>query len=306
MEWGNKYKNMDWRNLKQAYLQMFGDNALVEDAESNESVLMEGGSLPGVGAIHIDEIKPTLEKLEKELGIELQDFVLGSVGKRQFSGDIDVAINFKPEQLPDFIKKLEKSPSISDMAKSSVIMTKVPIVNFDKSKSDGRPRTGFVQLDFMPGDPGWLKTYYHSPREDESKYKGVFRNIMLATIAAVKDRNDSDKKLEDGRPLESERYMFSPRDGLVRIRRTPVPNKAGTGYTKKDKNEIIAGPWKNTQDIIEKLGLSSVDDLNSFESLLNAVKKNFTKTDIQYIIQGFIDNNTVKDIGIPDELKDTK
>ena len=74
----------------------------------------------------------------------------------------------------------------------------------------------------------------------------------------------------------------------------------------KDKNEIIAGPWKNTQDIIEKLGLSSVDDLNSFESLLNAVKKNFTKTDIQYIIQGFIDNNTVKDIGIPDELKDTK
>ena len=337
MEWGNQYKNVDWRNLKQAYEDMFGDAGLVEKLvkmdpkgpsnlkvpkkqtkyskrksalgqkdDINETVIMEGGSLPGVGAIHIDEIKPTLEKLEKELGIELQDFVLGSVGKRQFSGDIDVAINFKPEQLPDFIKKLEKSPSISDMAKSSVIMTKVPIVNFDKSKSDGRPRTGFVQLDFMPGDPGWLKTYYHSPREDESKYKGVFRNIMLATIAAVKDRNDSDKKLEDGRPLESERYMFSPRDGLVRIRRTPVPNKAGTGYTKKDKNEIIAGPWKNTQDIVEKLGLSSVDDLNSFESLLDAVKKNFTKTDIQYIIQGFIDNNTVKDIGIPDELKDTK
>ena len=29
-------------------------------------------------------------------------------------------------------------------------MTKVGIENFDKSKEDGRPRTGFVQVDFMP------------------------------------------------------------------------------------------------------------------------------------------------------------
>ena len=30
MEWGNKYKNMDWRNLKRAYEIMFGDDVLVE------------------------------------------------------------------------------------------------------------------------------------------------------------------------------------------------------------------------------------------------------------------------------------
>ena len=38
-------------------------------------------------------------------------------------------------------------------------MTKVKIVNFDKSKvpDDGRPRTGYVQLDFMPGDPRLVK-----------------------------------------------------------------------------------------------------------------------------------------------------
>ena len=33
MEWGNQYKNMDWRNLKQAYEVMFGDDVLVEDKE---------------------------------------------------------------------------------------------------------------------------------------------------------------------------------------------------------------------------------------------------------------------------------
>ena len=33
MTWGNRYKNMDWRNLKQAYEVMFGDDVLVESKE---------------------------------------------------------------------------------------------------------------------------------------------------------------------------------------------------------------------------------------------------------------------------------
>ena len=33
MEWANKYKNMDWRNLRRAYVEMFGDEALVESKE---------------------------------------------------------------------------------------------------------------------------------------------------------------------------------------------------------------------------------------------------------------------------------
>ena len=45
--------------------------------------------------------------------------------------------------------------------------------------------------------------------EDESKYKGVFPNIMIASIASHFDRNDSDKTIDDGRPIESDRYMWS-------------------------------------------------------------------------------------------------
>ena len=33
MEWGHQYKNIDWRNLKQAYEVMFGDDVLVENKE---------------------------------------------------------------------------------------------------------------------------------------------------------------------------------------------------------------------------------------------------------------------------------
>ena len=269
----------------------------------SKQTVSEGGAMPGVGAIHISEIEPTLSKLEKSLGIKLKDFTLGSVGKRKFSGDIDVAINLKPEDLPAFAEKLSKDPNVLDVQKSSVFMTKVKIENFDKEKSDGRPRTGFVQIDFMPGDPGWMKTYYHSPTEEESKYKGVFRNLLLASIAGQLDRKSSDETTEDGRPLQQDRWMFSPRDGLVRVRRTPVQNKAGTGYTKKNNNKIISKPNRDGESITKALKLNSVADLNSYESLKAAIEKNYPAELVKRILKDFVSNPTVQDIGIPGDLK---
>lgn len=276
---------------------------IFEVIENKRTVISESGSLPDVGAIHIDEIKPTLVKLEKDLGLNLQDFALGSVGKREYSGDIDIAINLKPEQIPEFIEKLEASPHFDHVTKTSVIMTRVKIENFDKSKDGRQPRTGFVQVDFMPGDPGWMKTYYHAPHETESKYKGVMRNLILATVAAIYNRNDSSEKVEDGRPLESERYLFSPRDGLVRVIRRPVPKKNGQGYTKKHTDEIIEGPWRTAEEIADILNLGSVQALNSFESMLDAIKKNHTPEVYNEVVKGLRDNRQVQDIGIPDEIK---
>lgn len=270
---------------------------------SSTKMLAEGGAMPGVGAIHISEIVPTLEKLEKSLGINLKDFVLGSVGKREFSGDIDVAINLKPNELDEFSKKLEQDPNIEGVTKSSVFMTKVKIENFDPQKSDGRARTGFVQVDFMPGDPGWMKTYYHSPKDTESKYKGVFRNLMIASIAGLLDRKSSSETTEDGRPLKQERWMFSPRDGLVRVMRTPVPNKAGTAYTKKNNNKIIGEPNRDADSIAAALKLNSAQDLNSYESLKSAIERNYPAELVQRILKDFVNNPTVQDIGIPEDLK---
>ena len=266
--------------------------------------LSEGGAMPGVGAIHIDEIEPTLKLLQSKLGIDLENNVLGSVGKRQFSGDIDVALNMPADDIPAFVEKLKAMPEVLDLAKSSVIMTKIKIEDFDKSKSDGRPRTGYVQVDFMPGDPGWLKTYYHSPSETESKYKGVYRNIMIASIAAVYQRKDSDEKIDDGRSVTSERWMWSPTDGLIRIRRTPVPKKSGDGYTKKNSNEKIIDPIKDPKGIAKALGLDGPKDLNSFETLWNAVKKNYPADVVEKIRKGFEENGVIKDAGIPPELNE--
>ena len=266
--------------------------------------LTEGGSMPGVGAIHIDEINPTLIPLEKELGIDLRNNALGSVGKREFSGDIDVALKISTDEIPTFIKKLENSPQILGVAKSSVIMTKVKISNFDKSKEDGRPRTGYVQVDFMPGDPEWLKTYYHSPHEKDSKYKGVYRNLLIASIAGQYKIVNSTETIEDGRPEESERFMFSPRDGLVRVRRTPVPKKTGEGFTKGNNNKIIDGPWKSANDIAINLGLDSGEDLYSYETLVNVIKKNMSEREQSEIFTAFVTNPTIQSMGIPPDIKE--
>tara|TARA_Y100001949_G_scaffold158931_1_gene149450 strand:- start:42 stop:908 length:867 start_codon:yes stop_codon:yes gene_type:complete len=276
---------------------------LTQYKRASEKALVEGGAMPGVGAIHTDEIRPTLAPLEKELGIDLMNNTLGSVGKREFSGDIDVALQIDTDKIPEFVERLKKSSQILDIAKSSVIMTKVKIANFDKSKEDGRPRTGYVQVDFMPGDPDWLKTYYHSPNEKDSQYKGVYRNIMIASIAGNINIEDSEEKIDDGRPLQSKRFMWSPRDGLVRVLRRPVPKKSGQGYTKKNNNKIIAGPWKTADEIAKNLGLDNGDDLDSYETLVKVIKKNLSNEDQKAIFTAFADNYTIKGLGIPPELQ---
>ena len=267
-------------------------------------ILSEGGAMDGVGAIHIDEIEPTLDSLEKILGIDLKNNVLGSVGKKEFSGDIDIALEIAPEDIPAFVDKLKNIPEVLDLAKSSVIMTKVKIADYDPNKKvEGKPRTGFVQVDFMPGDPGWLKTFYHAPHEKDSKYKGVFRNILMSSIAAHLDRKDSDQKISDGRPMQSERYMWSPTDGLIKVLRTPEPNKKGDGYTKKNNNKIIDGPYKDPNEIAKVLKLDSADDLYSYETLRKAMDKNYSPDLVNAILKDFADNSVIKDVGVPTDIK---
>ena len=183
-------------------------------------------------------------------------------------------------------------------------MNKVKIVDYDESKKpENKPRTGYVQVDFMPGDSSWLKTFYHAPYEKDSKYKGVYRNILISSIAAHLDRKESDQKLPDGRAMKAERYMWSPSDGLIRVLRTPEPNKKGDGYTKKNNNKIIAGPYKNPDEIAKVLQFDGPDDLYSYETLRKAMDKNYSPELVKAILTDFADNSVIKDAGVPTDIK---
>lgn len=270
-----------------------------------KGTLNESGSVAGTGPIHISEIDPTLSMLEKGLGMSLKDNALGSVGKKEFSGDIDLAVDISPEQKDELAAKLEKIPGVSDVAKQAqIIVSKVQIQNYDPNKQTDRPRTGYVQVDFMMGDPGWMKTYYHSPGQGESKYKGGIRTIMIAVIAAIYDRKDSEETTDDGRPLKSERYLFSPRDGLVRVVEMPVPKKSGQGYTKQRKREIIGGPWKDADSIAKTLGLGDGSALNSYESLKAAMEQNYPPELTNRILTDFANNRELQqNHQVPDDIQ---
>jgi len=273
----------------------------------------EGGAMPGVGSIHHSEIEPTLAQLEKELGVPLLANALGSVGKKEFSGDIDIAVQLDKEQLADFAKKLDSSSLIQDIKKSSVFMTVVDIVDYDETKTaPGLTRTGKVQIDFMPGDVDFMKNYYFSPSSKEmsqdgrsSKYKGVHRNIMIASIAAALPTRKSEETTEDGRPMELERWMYSPSDGMVRVVRKPVAKKDGSGYTKQNSNTIVKGPYKKPEDWAKILKLDSAKDLYSFETLYAAVKKNYPADVAKQIFDQVASNPSIIAKGVPTELTET-
>lgn len=304
-----KGANRRFRGPRKPRLKQKGFHQRMKGLLDNEN-LSEGGAMPGVGAIHHTEIEPTLRKLEKELGVPLLKNALGSVGKKEFSGDIDIAIKLDKEQWDEFNQRLQAAPSIQDIKKSSVFMTVVDIVGYDpKKQAPGKERTGKVQIDFMPGDVEFMKNYYHSPHSKEmsqdgrhSEYKGIHRNLMIASIAATINPIPSEETTSDGRPLELERWVFSPTNGFVRVIRRPVEKKNGVGHTKANKDEIIKGPFKDPKDWAKILKLDSADDLYSFETLYAAVKKNYPADVANKIFKNFKDNPSIQKAGVPGEL----
>jgi hypothetical protein len=97
--------------------------------------------------------------------------------------------------------------------------------------------------------------------------------------------------------------MWSPSDGLVKIRREPVPKKSGVGYTKKNDNTIIDGPWKKPDEIATQLGLDGAADLNSFESLLAAIERNYPAEQVERILTSFAQNGVIQALGVPEEIQ---
>ena len=76
------------------------------------------------------------------------------------------------------------------------------------------------------------------------------------------------------------------------------------GYTKKNNNKIIGGPWKTADDIAKNLGLDNGEDLYSYETLVKAIKKNLSPEDQRAIFVAFTDNNTISGMGIPPDIQE--
>jgi hypothetical protein len=268
---------------------------LNERAKAKAQIHEGGNAFDGVGTIHIDELKPTLDYIAKKTNLrDIGGRVLGSVGKKEYSGDIDLAVEPKTkEEMEQFIADLRKTFGDTNVRKiGKLLTTKVPIQNFNPDNDGRYPRTGYVQVDYMFGDRDWLKLYLHSPRETESKLKGTHRNIALSTIAGYTDRATSKEVDDQGRPIETIRWKWSPNDGLIKVRRTSRKNDKTGKWLQKQDEEILGKPYKNANDIVKVLfnGKVGADVLNSAESIVEAVKKAFDKATQEEIFKQMAKN----------------
>lgn len=243
----------------------------------------EGGSaLPGCGTIHIEEISKTLDSLTKKLDLDynLNKFVVGSTGKREYSGDIDLVIN---ADRSNFLEKLRLIFPSDMLAKNgNMIHLKFPITNFNIGYNERLPRTGFVQIDFNFGDVAWDRFYHYS--EEDSEYKGAHRNLAISAICSVVDLESSNELDTYCRPLTQNRWKWSPY-GFFRVCRKSLRDSRTNIWMKKQNDEVLLGPVHDPEFISRCL--FPVDgepsDLNSLETIISAVKRNYGMTDCEKI-----------------------
>jgi hypothetical protein len=159
--------------------------------------VFEGGNvfkdkmgLPLTQRINQADIPGTIQWLESVLNMDLSgpedtdtgypSRWLGSTGKKESSGDLDIAIDTNEAskeavaaKLTQFVTSQGQDPR-EWVKKAGEVHFKTPI--------NGDPDQGFVQTDFMFFPNVDWGTYYYGGGTD-SAYKGVMRNVLVSSVA---------------------------------------------------------------------------------------------------------------------------
>lgn len=135
----------------------------------------------------------TIQNISSATGLPIDYLlsnVLGSVGKKPISNDIDIAIDttqFGANYINELQDRLERelgAENVSSRNKSNgQLYTKIKIAGVNPgSVIINGTQAEFVQVDFMFGVGNLLKFSYHSPTTNESEYKGAIRTQFLMRI----------------------------------------------------------------------------------------------------------------------------
>ena len=198
-------------------------------------ILAEGGNVfknqdgsEATQRISRDNVVPTVQWLEQLTGLNLVDNMLGTTGKKESSGDLDLAVDATKVSKDVLIQQLlAKGINQADIRKSGdSVHLKTPIL--------GDPNNGYVQTDFMFGNPDWQRWSLRGAGEG-SPYKGVHRQVLMASIA------------------KAQGMKWSYKNGLV----------------DRETNEIIS---QNPAEIAQKLINGTPADLESVETIIAKIK----------------------------------
>lgn len=236
------------------------------------------------------DIGATLKAVSEIIDVPTKDLhKLGSTGKLDTSGDIDIAIDsneYSPNLIRHLLKKYSKD-KYKEHKGIKVYSYAVPI--------RGEEDKGLVQLDviFTP-NPDWAKFAYHSEGAD-SKYKGAIRAILLSAVAnnlnqkgmdhIEYDPNDNEISIQAGRKVDLP-------SGMLRTFKHRPSSNGGTAKSKKMQS-IDIDEFKERYPNVDVKGgqiivddpekvvkllfgtTTTVDDVKSVEKLLRLIKKKF-------------------------------
>jgi hypothetical protein len=131
------------------------------------------------------DIPATLKTLENLTKLNLRDNMLGTTGISETSGDLDVAVDstvMSKQQLVDLLTRWVNYKWPNDPVKSWISKTGIS-VHF-RTPIRGFQDLGFVQVDFMFGDPEWLKWSLRG--ETSPGLLGRHRHILMSNLAKAR------------------------------------------------------------------------------------------------------------------------
>jgi hypothetical protein len=154
--------------------------------------------------------------------------MLGTTGKKESSGDLDLAVDATKVTKDVLIQQLlNRGIDKADIRKTGdSVHLKTPIL--------GDPSNGYVQTDFMFGNPEWQRWSLRGAGEG-SPYKGVHRQVLMASIA------------------KAQGMKWSYKNGLV----------------DRETNQVIS---QNPAEIAQKLIGGTPADLESVETIVAKIK----------------------------------
>ena len=222
-------------------------------------ILLEGGNVfkdvqgkPATQRIARDNVVPTVQWLEQLTGLNLVDNMLGSTGRAETSGDLDLAVDSTKISKEILINQLlRKGIKDTDIRKSGdAVHLKAPIL--------GDANNGFVQVDFMFSEQPEFQHFYMMGGAAGSQFKGLHRNILLASIAKALN------------------MKMSPKFGLL--------DRATNDVITQNPDEIaekLLGPGHKAKDLatVETI-VKNIKNRPDFERLIADAKEAFERDNL--------------------------
>lgn len=253
----------------------------------NEHLLNEGGNaVSEARPITQAEVDGTYAYVIKQilplLGIEEEAVrPIGSFKKKapdQTSGDIDIAVSIdrvagvngiSVSDVIDFIDDKMKNSGFPPTTNRGLgqVSIGVPV--------EGDPKKGFAQIDLMLTDNLNFSTFmYFSPdfTKAESKYKGLYRNILLMQVIGHAKREVT-KKTDSGETEEYRSFVLRLNQGIVQVAKTFMGARGflvKAPKLLKDQDRFIT----NTPEKITELAFGpdvAPSDIMTFENIWRQV-----------------------------------